>query len=110
MASPTRYYKTDISNLEQYHRLYNCYFLTLIINIKLHIPAVKDRLNPSGVPKLTSFDMKFKYMSDPVDSIGNGRTRRNELNARPPISVSNRVGPSCTFSTSSLYKNNLHRS
>ena len=69
-----------------------------------------DRLNPRGVPTVTSFDMKFMYMSDPVDSIGNGRNLKNELNARPPISGSTRVAPSCTFSTSSLYKNNLHRS
>ena len=68
-----------------------------------------DRLNPCGVPTVTSFDMKFKYMSDPVDSIGNGRNLKNELNAKPPISGSNREAPSCTFSTSLLYQNNSHR-
>ena len=71
--------------------------------IKINIRKVMDRLNPCGVPTVTSFDMKFKYMSDPVDSIGNGRNLKNELNPRPPISGSNREAPSCTFSTSLLY-------
>ena len=72
----------------------------MIKTIKIDIRAVKDRLNPFDVPTVTLFDMKFKYISDLVDSSGNG----NELlSARPPISGSDREAPSCTFSTSSLY-------